>query len=132
MQQQALQEKEYRLLARAKDIENFTQVAFTKNEEAVKALKEARNIENECKTKFDSNFGIFKKLNSTSEKLALTTAELEKLKKDTNIPYNTNRRTLSNQQHAFQVTTHFTEVVDPQLVMLKLNLDDQLDDIQYI
>ncbi|KAL6434459.1 hypothetical protein ACFW04_006100 [Cataglyphis niger] len=132
MQQQALQEKEYRLLTRAKDIENFTQVAFTKNEEAIKALKEARNIENECKTKFDSNFGIFKKLNSTSEKLALTTAELEKSKKDINIPYNTNRRTLSNQQHALQVTTHFTEVVDPQLIMLKLNLDDQLDDIQYI
>lgn len=25
----------------------------------------------------------------------------------------------------------FQEVVDPQLVMLKLNLDDQLDNIQY-
>ncbi|GAB1863771.1 Fas-binding factor 1 [Camponotus japonicus] len=132
MQQQTLQEKEYRLLARAKDIEKFTQVAFTKNEEAVKALKEAHNIENEYKTKFDSNSGIFEKLDLTSEKLALTTAQLQKLKKNTNIPYSANRRTLSNQQHAFQVTTHFTEVVDPQLVMLKLNLDDQLDDIQYI
>ncbi|XP_072767189.1 uncharacterized protein Twy isoform X2 [Anoplolepis gracilipes] len=113
IQQQALQEKEYRLLARAKDIENFTQVAFTKNEEAVKALKEARNIEND-------------------EKLTLTTAQLEKSEKNTNIPYNANRQTLSNQQHAFQVTTHFTEVVDPQLVMLKLNLENQLDDIHYI
>lgn len=130
-QQQALQEKEFRLLARAKDIENFTQVAFAKNEEAVKTLKEARNIENECKTKFDPNFSdIFGKLNSTSEKMALTTTQLEKSKK--NIPYSANRRTLSNQQHAFQLTTHFTEVVDPQLVMLKLNLDDQLNDIQYI
>lgn len=130
-QQQALQEKEFRLLARAKDIENFTQVAFAKNKEAVKTLKEARNIENECKTKFDPNFSnLFGKLNSTSEKMALTTAQLEKSKK--NIPYSANRRTLSNQQHAFQFTTHFTEVVDPQLVMLKLNLDDQLNDIQYI
>lgn len=65
MQQQTLQEKEYRLLARAKDIEKLTQVAFTKNEEAVKALKETHNIENEYKTKFDSNSGIFEKLDST-------------------------------------------------------------------
>ncbi|XP_029172674.1 LOW QUALITY PROTEIN: trichohyalin-like [Nylanderia fulva] len=130
-QEQALQEKEFQLLARAKDIENFTQVAFAKNEEAIKALKEARNIENESKTKFDSNFNdVFRKLNSTSEKMALTTTQLEKSKK--NIPYSANRRTLSNPQHAFQFTTHFTEVVDPQLVMLKLNLDDQLNDIQYI
>lgn len=41
-----------------------------------------------------------------SEKMALTTAQLEKSKK--NIPYSANRRTLSNQQHAFQFTTHFT------------------------
>lgn len=26
----------------------------------------------------------------------------------------------------------FQEVVDPQLVMLKLNLDDQLDNVQYM
>lgn len=26
----------------------------------------------------------------------------------------------------------FQEVVDPQLVMLKLNLDDQLDNLQYM
>ncbi|XP_012534845.2 golgin subfamily A member 4 isoform X1 [Monomorium pharaonis] len=127
MQQQALQEREYRLLARAQDLESFTQIAFTKNEEAIKALRNVHHIENEHKTKFDSHYGKFGKINLASEKLAL-----EKFKKSSNIPYNyIDKRTLSNQQHEFQVTTHFTEVVDPQLVMLKLNLDDQLDNIQY-
>ncbi|XP_018317647.1 golgin subfamily A member 4 [Mycetomoellerius zeteki] len=125
VQQQALQEREYRLLARAQDLENFTQVAFEKNEEAVKSLRDAHHIENEHKTKFDSHYRKFGKFNLASEKLSL-----EKIKKSTNTPYNY-QRTLSNQQHEFQVTTHFTEVVDPQLVMLKLNLDDQLDNIQY-
>ncbi|XP_012216411.1 fas-binding factor 1-like [Linepithema humile] len=132
-QQQALQKKEYRLLTHAQDLENFTQIAFTKNEEAIKALKEARHIENEHKVKFDPHFGILEKFNSASEKLALTNAQVAKLKRTTNAPYNyADKRTLSNQQHAFQVATHFTEVVDPQLVMLKLNLDDQLDNVQYM
>ncbi|XP_011065412.1 PREDICTED: probable E3 ubiquitin-protein ligase bre1 [Acromyrmex echinatior] len=124
VQQQALQEREYRLLARAQDLENFTQIAFEKNEEATKSLRDAHYIENEHKTKFDPHYRKFGKFNLASEKLSL-----EKIKKSTNIPYNY-KRTLSN-QHEFQVTTHFTEVVDPQLVMLKLNLDDQLDNIQY-
>ncbi|XP_025986119.1 golgin subfamily A member 4 isoform X1 [Solenopsis invicta] len=127
MQQQALQEKEYRLLARAQDLESFTQIAFAKNEEAVKALRDVHHIENEHKAKFDHHYGKFGKINLASEKLTL-----EKVKKSTNTPYNyIDKQTLSNQQHEFQVTTHFTEVVDPQLVMLKLNLDDQLDNIQY-
>lgn len=41
------------------------QIAFAKNEEAVKALKEARYIENEHKVKFgDPQFGILEKFNS--------------------------------------------------------------------
>ncbi|XP_077265933.1 fas-binding factor 1 twitchy isoform X1 [Temnothorax americanus] len=123
VQQQALEEREYRLLARAQDLESFTQIAFAKNEEAIKALRDVRHID---KAKFNS-YGKFEKINLASEKLAL-----EKLKTSTNTPYNyIDKRTLSNQQREFQVTTHFTEVVDPQLVMLKLNLDDQLDNIQY-
>jgi hypothetical protein len=43
-------------------------------------------------------------LNFFSEKLTL-----EKLKKSTNTPYSyIDKQTLSNQQHEFQVTTHFT------------------------
>ncbi|XP_032676938.1 trichohyalin-like [Odontomachus brunneus] len=147
MQRQNLQEKEYRLLARAQDLENFTQVAYAKNEEAVKALEEARHIENEHKATFDAHFGVLahrqnttaQKLNMASERLALRTAQVEKLEKSTNmnIPYNyeqtnTEKQALSSQQNAFQLTTHFTEIVDPQLVMLKLNLDDQLDNVQYM
>ncbi|XP_018397134.1 PREDICTED: golgin subfamily A member 4-like [Cyphomyrmex costatus] len=124
VQQQALQEREYRLLARAQDLDSFTQIAFEKNEEAVKSLRDAHHIESEHKTKFDPHYRKFGEFNLASEKLTL-----EKIKKSTNTPYNY-KRTLSN-QHEFQVTTHFTEVVDPQLVMLKLNLDDQLDNIQY-
>ncbi|XP_014470107.1 PREDICTED: trichohyalin-like [Dinoponera quadriceps] len=145
IQQQNLQEKEYRLLARAQDLENFTQVAFAKNEEAVKALKEVRHIENEHKAKFDAHFGVLahrqnttaQKLNLASERLALKTAQVEKLERSSNIPYsyghaNADKRALSSQQNALQLTTHFTEVVDPQLVMLKLDLDDQLDNVQYM
>lgn len=139
MQQQNLQEKEYRLVARARDLENFTQIAFVKNEQAIKALKEAHHIENEHRAKFDAHFNILEqrqhttaeKLNLARERLALRT-QMEKLERNTNvnIPYNyTDEKRLSNQQ--LQVTTHFTEIVDPQLVMLKLNLDDQLDNIQY-
>ncbi|KAG5330881.1 FBF1 factor, partial [Acromyrmex heyeri] len=102
VQQQALQEREYRLLARAQDLENFTQIAFEKNEEATKSLRDAHYIENEHKTKFDPHYRKFGKFNLASEKLSL-----EKIKKSTNIPYNY-KRTLSNQQHEFQVTTHFT------------------------
>ncbi|EFN89448.1 Fas-binding factor 1, partial [Harpegnathos saltator] len=146
-QQQNLQEKEYRLLARAQDLENFTQVAFTKNEEAVKALKEARQIENEHKTKFDTHFSVLahrqdttaQKIHLASERLALKTAKAEKLERNTNInmPYNygyanADKQALSSQQSALQLTTHFREVVDPQLVMLKLNLEDKLDNVQYM
>ncbi|XP_071627650.1 uncharacterized protein Twy [Temnothorax longispinosus] len=123
VQQQALEEREYRLLARAQDLESFTQIAFAKNEEAIKALRDVHHID---KAKFNP-YGKFENINLASEKLAL-----DKLKRSTNTPYNyMDKRTLSNQQREFQVTTHFTEVVDPQLVMLKLNLDDQLDNIQY-
>ncbi|XP_011875456.1 PREDICTED: centrosomal protein of 290 kDa-like isoform X2 [Vollenhovia emeryi] len=127
VQQQTLAEREYRLLARAQDLEGFTQIAFAKNEEAVKALRDAHHIESERKAKFEPHLDKLEKINLASEKLAL-----EKLKRNTGVPYNyVDKRTLSN-QHEFQVTTHFTEVVDPQLVMLKLNLDDQLDNIQYM
>ncbi|XP_020299137.1 golgin subfamily A member 4-like isoform X2 [Pseudomyrmex gracilis] len=131
-QQQVLQEKEHRLLTHAQDLESFTQLAFARNEEAVKTLKEFRHIEDDHKAKLDPHFNVFDKFNSASEKLALT-AQLEKLKKSANIPYNyADTQALSNQQRTFKVTTHFTEVVDPQLVMLKLNLDDQLDNVQYM
>ncbi|KAL6266223.1 hypothetical protein P5V15_003083 [Pogonomyrmex californicus] len=119
---QSLREKECRLLTRARDLENFTRMTFEKNE-AIKALENAHRIKNEHK--IDPQF---ENLNLVSEKMPLT-----KLKQSLNNPCNyIDKQTLSNQQQTFQVTTHFREVVDPQLVMLKLNLDDQLDNIQYI
>ncbi|XP_011697457.1 PREDICTED: fas-binding factor 1 homolog isoform X2 [Wasmannia auropunctata] len=126
-QQQILTEKKRWLSARAQDLESFTEIAFAKNEEAEKALREAHHIENEHKVKFNPHYGKFEEFNLASEKLAL-----EKLKRSTNTSYSyIDKRPSSSQQHAFQVTSHFTEVVDPQLVMLKLNLDDQLDNIEY-
>ncbi|KAL0122927.1 hypothetical protein PUN28_007531 [Cardiocondyla obscurior] len=120
--QQALEKREHRLLARARDLERFTQMALVKNEEAAKVLKNASHIENEHKDEFDPHYSKFEKVNLASEKL-----------KSINTPYNyMNKRMLSNQQNGFQATTYFREVIDPQLVMLKLNLDDQLDNIQYI
>lgn len=46
------------------------QVAFAKNEEAVKVLKEVRQVENEHKVKFDAQFGLLAhRQNTTAEKL---------------------------------------------------------------
>ncbi|XP_018348196.1 PREDICTED: golgin subfamily A member 4-like isoform X2 [Trachymyrmex septentrionalis] len=71
MQQQTLQEREYRLLARAQDLENFTQITFEKNEEAIKSLRDAHYIENEHKTKFDPHYRKFGKFNLARKLLIL-------------------------------------------------------------
>lgn len=47
-------------------------MAFAKNEEAVKALKQVRQVENEQKAKFDTHFDVLaRRQNTTAEKLNL-------------------------------------------------------------
>ncbi|XP_043675932.1 trichohyalin-like isoform X3 [Vespula pensylvanica] len=142
IQQQQIQGKENELILRAKELENLTQSALTKRDEGIKALKQAHQIDNQHKerlgqlqlqlevlaqreTKIASE-----KLHLARERLALRTSQTEKPVKDikANIHsmYEDGSAVLSELPTS-QVIPSYMDIIDPQLIMLKLNLDDQLD-----
>nr|XP_050858517.1 repetitive organellar protein-like isoform X1 [Vespula vulgaris] len=142
IQQQQIQGKENELILRAKELENLTQSALTKRDEGIKALKQAHQIDNQHKerlgqlqlqlevlaqreTKIASE-----KLHLARERLALRTSQTEKPVKDikANIhsTYEDGSAVLSELPTS-QVIPSYMDIIDPQLIMLKLNLDDQLD-----
>ncbi|KAL2724535.1 paramyosin-like isoform X1 [Vespula squamosa] len=142
IQQHQIQGKENELILRAKELENLTQSALTKRDEGIKALKQAHQIDNQHKerlgqlqlqlealaqreTKIASE-----KLHLARERLALRTSQTEKPVKDMKVNihsiYEDNPAVLSEFPTS-QVIPSYMDIIDPQLIMLKLNLDNQLD-----
>ncbi|XP_015175977.1 PREDICTED: STE20-like serine/threonine-protein kinase [Polistes dominula] len=142
IQQQQIQEKENELILRAKELENLTQSALKKKDEGIRALKQARQIEDQHKerlgqlqlqlealaqreTKIASE-----KLHLARERLALRTSQTEKPVKDLKVNIHSTYEdipTVLSEIPTSQVVPSYMEIIDPQLIMLKLNLDNQLD-----
>ncbi|KAI4489207.1 hypothetical protein M0804_004705 [Polistes exclamans] len=142
IQQQQIQDKENELILRAKELENLTQSALKKKDEGIRALKQARQIEDQHKervgqlqlqlealaqreTKIASE-----KLHLARERLALRTAQTEKPVKDLKVNIHSTYEdipTVLSDIPTSQALPSYMEIIDPQLIMLKLNLDNQLD-----
>ncbi|KAK2586280.1 hypothetical protein KPH14_001535 [Odynerus spinipes] len=142
IQQHQIQEKENELILRAKELENLTQSALTKRDEGMKALKQARQIEDQHKDRLcqlqlqlealaqRENKIASEKLYLAKERLALRTSQTEKPVKDVTVnihsTYEDDAAVLSELPIS-QFVPSYMDIVDPQLIMLKLNLDNQLD-----
>ncbi|KAG7189083.1 hypothetical protein KM043_008662 [Ampulex compressa] len=142
-EKKVLEGKESQLVLRAKELENLTQSALAKREEGMRALREARHIENHYKEKL-SDLQVqlealaqrekkiaTEKFNLARERLALQTNQAEKPERDIKIPDLHNfmdHQLLESEVHPTSKNTSiFSEVVDPELLMLRLSLDSQLD-----
>ncbi|KZC04219.1 hypothetical protein WN55_02108 [Dufourea novaeangliae] len=112
--EQILQGKERLLVSRAKELEKLTQSALTKKEEGIKALKDAKHLENQHKEKLDLG------------QMISVSCETEKPERDVNVSYNFQNKMFpfSVTQSTSQMTSDFMKIVDPNLVMLKLNHDN--------
>ncbi|XP_015595254.1 fas-binding factor 1 [Cephus cinctus] len=142
-QRQILREKESQLVLRAKELEDLTQSALEKREEGLRALREARRIENQNKEKAAQwqlqiealaqreNKLATDKLALARERLAIRVNQAERPEKDVERSGTSYKHVdesyLSALSHNTQVSTHFKDVVDPHLILLKLNLDNKLE-----
>ncbi|XP_076245959.1 fas-binding factor 1 twitchy [Calliopsis andreniformis] len=138
LQKQILQDKENLLILRAKELENLTQSALIKKEEGIKALKDAKHLENQHKEKLGLLQTQFKALiarekkvvneqyNITKGRTISLMCETEKPERDINIPHNFHSQTLpfSIMHSSSQTTSELMNIIDPNLIMLKLNLDN--------
>ncbi|KAI4501422.1 hypothetical protein M0802_003299 [Mischocyttarus mexicanus] len=142
IQQHQIEGKENELILRAKELENLTQSALTKKDEGIRALKQARQIEDQHKerlgqlqlqlealeqreTKIASE-----KLHLARERLVLRTSQIERPVKDLKVNIHSvyeDIPTVLSEIPTSQVLPSYMEIIDPQLIMLKLNLDNQLD-----
>ncbi|XP_035721534.1 trichohyalin-like [Vespa mandarinia] len=142
IQQYQIQGKENELILRAKELENLTQSALTKRDEGIKALKQAHQIDDQHKERLGQlqlqlealaqreTKVASEKLHLARERLALRTSQTEKPVKDVKINihsmYEEDLAVLSELPTS-QVIPSYMNTIDPQLIMLKLNLDNQLD-----
>ncbi|XP_033213355.1 fas-binding factor 1-like [Belonocnema kinseyi] len=143
LQKSVLQEKEDQLVVKAKQLENLTQSALAKREEGLRALKEARRIEDESNERMNhlkmqleilaqrENRIAAEKLSLARERFSLRIGQVEKPEKDIN-GMETHEKfvdepTYLSDVHSSMVKTHFTDIVDPQLILLKLDIDNKLD-----
>ncbi|XP_076178787.1 fas-binding factor 1 twitchy isoform X2 [Ptiloglossa arizonensis] len=138
---QILQDKENLLVVRAKELENLTQSALTKKEEGIKALKDAKHLENQHKEKLELLHLQLKALmerekrigneqyNDIQGRMISVSCETEKPERDLNVPHNFQTEILpfSVMHSTSQITSELMKIVDPNLIMLKLNLDDHYD-----
>ncbi|XP_057319171.1 rho-associated protein kinase 1-like [Microplitis mediator] len=136
--------KERQLMQRAKDLEELTQAAVIKREEGLQALREAQRIEKQHKDKLNQLQSQLEsladreskiaaeKITLARERLSLRVYQVEKSEKDiTNDSYH-NQVKESTYMSPAPVQTHFKDIVDPQLLLLKLNLDNKLDTSQQL
>ncbi|OXU29477.1 hypothetical protein TSAR_009197 [Trichomalopsis sarcophagae] len=145
IQKNALQEKENNLIQKAKKLDDFTQSAVAIREEGLRALKEARFIEERYKEKFNELQIQQRLLNEREAKLATEKLELAKErlsfrvseveqpekdisnKLDNKIIHEEEQSNFSEvQSTSMQYTTYFKDIVDPHLLLLKWDLDNKL------
>ena len=126
-QNQILQEKEKLLIMRAKELENLTLSALTKKEEGIKALKDAKHLENQHKEKLGLLQTQFKALierekkvateqyNVAKERTMSLTCETEKPERDMNIPRHFRNEILPFpiMHSTSQITPEFINIMDP-------------------
>ncbi|XP_046735798.1 WEB family protein At4g27595, chloroplastic [Diprion similis] len=145
IEKQKIKEKENALTLRARELEDLTQSALGKREEGLRALKEAHHLDEQYKVYFGQlqmqsealaqreNKLAAEKLALARERLALRMNQTEKPEKDTGgSEFHTEQHSQYplqfNNFHDSQIfTTHFKDIVDPRLVLLKLGLDNELD-----
>lgn len=139
---QILKDKENLLIARAKELEHLTQTALVKKEEGMKALKDAKYLENQHKEKLDQLQSQFRALMAREKKVATehynivkgratsVTSETEKPERDINIQHDFHNEALPfSIMHSAYQTSELMNIIDPNLIMLKLNLDNQYNTI---
>ncbi|XP_050482447.1 myosin-8 isoform X3 [Bombus huntii] len=135
---QILQDKENLLILHAKELEYLTQSALTKKEEGVKALKNAKRLENQNKEKFNQlqiqiqalmereKKVATERYNVTKDKIkgVLSAYETERPERDVSHNFQNEVIPSSGIQSKSEITTELMSIVDPNLIMLKLNIDD--------
>ncbi|XP_068974423.1 putative leucine-rich repeat-containing protein DDB_G0290503 isoform X1 [Bombus flavifrons] len=140
---QILQDKENLLILHAKELEYLTQSALTKKEEGVKALKNAKHLENQNKEKFNQlqiqiqalmereKKVATERYNVTKDKIkgVLSAYETERPERDVSHNFQNEIIPSSGIQSKSEITTELMSIVDPNLIMLKLNIDDDFKSI---
>ncbi|XP_058795188.1 putative protein tag-278 isoform X2 [Phymastichus coffea] len=142
-----LKEEEHLLVQKAKELQEFTQSAISKREEGLKALKEARFIEQRYKEKFNQLHSqqeiliekesklATEKLELAKTRLSLYVNEIEKPEKDIddNNKICRNKQVLNHSDvptTTSEYTTYFKDIVDPHLITLKWDLENNLGFLQ--
>nr|XP_012141789.1 PREDICTED: fas-binding factor 1 homolog [Megachile rotundata] len=142
VQKQALQDKENQLILRAKELENFTQLVLIKKDEGIKALKDAKHLENQNKEKFNQlqmqfNALIERERKTASEKYNIARDRLVSLPyehekpercKDALYYFQNEILSFSDVQSQSQITSELMNI-DPNLTMLTLDINDEIDSI---
>ncbi|KAK9302541.1 hypothetical protein QLX08_005517 [Tetragonisca angustula] len=140
---QILQDKENLLILRAKELEYLTQSVLTKKEEGMKVLKNAKHLENQNKEKFNQlqiqiqalmereKKIATERYNTTKGKIKKVSSiyEIETPERDPNVSYN-KIIPFSEMQSNSEITTELMRVVDPNLIMLKLNMNNECNSIK--
>ncbi|XP_043518744.1 myosin-2-like isoform X2 [Frieseomelitta varia] len=139
---QILQDKENLLILRAKELEYLTQSVLTKKEEGMKVLKNAKHLENQNKEKFNQLQIQIQALMEREKKIATerynttkgkikkvtSTYEIETPERDPNVSHN-KIIPFSEMKSNSEITTELMSVVDPNLIMLKLNMNNEYNSI---
>ncbi|CAK9801161.1 hypothetical protein ANTPLA_LOCUS2713 [Anthophora plagiata] len=140
---QIVQDKENLLILRAKELENLTQSALTKKEEARKALQNVKHLDNQNKEKFNQlqiqiqalmereKRAATEKYNVTKNSMISLAYKTEKPERDISVSHNSQSNMLLNSdlQTESEIATELMNIVDPNLIMLKLNLNEEFDSI---
>ncbi|XP_063995106.1 fas-binding factor 1 homolog [Diachasmimorpha longicaudata] len=134
--QERILAKEKHLTKRAKELEDLTESAISKREEGMRALKEAQRLEKQHKDRMSQlemqlelvaqreNKIATEKLSLARDRLAV---KIQREKPEKDVSNNSFHSQLHQPYFLPQMPTHFRDVVDPQLLLLKLNLDNKLN-----
>ncbi|XP_078044065.1 fas-binding factor 1 twitchy isoform X2 [Augochlora pura] len=142
---QILHDKENLLVLRAKELEKLTQLALTKKQEGIKALEDAKYLESQRKetlgllqTQLKAVTGKEKRIaseqyNVIKGHMLSVSCETEKPERDTNMSHSFNNELLPSSGSVIpstpQIMPELMKIVDPHLMMLKLNFDDNYESI---
>ncbi|XP_044019683.1 trichohyalin-like [Aphidius gifuensis] len=134
IEKKRIQIKEKSLTDKARELENLTQSAISKRDEGLKALKDAHYLEKQQTDKMSIQLEMLAqrenkiatdKLSLARDRLIMKTSQREKPEKDMTSNYHYSKYE-NDEKHESQIQTHFSDIVDPKLILLKLNLDNNL------